>query len=344
MQKYRESISGFLCIVSFFCLLLYPILVFGQTPYEICLLRELESAGEETTVADVKLLCSELLDGRSSSSGAAKKANGKVVNDSVNNSVIKKISSFLISHNRNYVLPISYNSSVNQEPFNQQGLGLQNAEVKFQFSTKFKLAENLLSSNGNLWFGYTNLSFWQAYNKNESAPFRETNHEPEIFLDFNPGIQLGDWTNNLFRFGFVHQSNGQRGSRSRSWNRLYSTLLAEKNEWVLGLKAWYRIPENTRTDVDAGIVGDDNPDIDNFLGFGELMAKYKGENNQFELLLRNNLKGNNRLGLQVDWSFPLIEEIDGYVQFFNGYGESLIDYNDSSTRIGLGLSFSDGLL
>jgi phospholipase A1 len=62
-----------------------------------------------------------------------------------------------------------------------------------------------------------------------------------------------------------------------------------------------------------------------------------GRRHTLSLLLRNNLKSPNRNSVQVDWSFPGFDRMSGYVQFFTGYGESMIDYNHRQTTIGLGL-------
>jgi phospholipase A1 len=59
-------------------------------------------------------------------------------------------------------------------------------------------------------------------------------------------------------------------------------------------------------------------------------------------MFRNNLRiGDNVSALQLEFSFPLIERINGYVQYFVGYGESLIDYNHYTNRIGVGFLVRD---
>jgi phospholipase A1 len=246
-------------------------------------------------------------------------------------------------HKPNYILPVTYNGTPNEPPFPFGTSEVDNVEMKFQFSFKLPVAKDIFHNNGRLYFAYSNLSFWQAYNKDVSSPFRETNHEPEIFLTVDNDWKFLGMTNRSNAFGIVHQSNGRSGVLSRSWNRIYGLFLFDRGNLLLAFKPWYRIPEDEKespTDPE----GDDNPDIHKYLGYGEFYAFYKWKDQTLGMMLRNNLQRHDNKGaIQLDWTFPISRRLKGYLQYFNGYGESLIDYNSSVNRIGIGVLLTDWL-
>ena len=185
-----------------------------------------------------------------------------------------------------------------------------------------------------LWIAYTQLSFWQLYNTDDSSPFRETNYEPEILLNFRTDYKLLGLRGRFINIGFNHQSNGRSEPRSRSWNRVVANFGFERDRFVFILNTWYRIPEDE--------ADDDNPNIEDFLGYGQLNFFYIWKKNRFGLFLRNNLDfDDNKGALQLEWSFPLFRQVYGYIQYFTGYGESLLDYDASINRIGIGFILKD---
>jgi len=251
----------------------------------------------------------------------------------------------LLAHKRNYVLPLAYSNDPNDDVFEPDdsdfGTDLDHLEALFQLSIKAPIAEDLLTDEDAVFFGFTVRSFWQAYNSDISAPFRETNYEPEVFwvtpVPWN--VLGGDAA--FVELGLSHQSNGRSQLFSRSWNRIYATLGWERWRWVFALKVWYRIPEDDKDDpLDPD--GDDNPDIEDYMGNFEFLIVYRRSDHEFGTMLRNNLDTDeNRGAVQFDWTFPLHRRFRGYLQLFNGYGESLIDYDANITRVGIGILLSD---
>ncbi|HEY8239985.1 MAG TPA: phospholipase A, partial [Kiritimatiellia bacterium] len=84
-----------------------------------------------------------------------------------------------------YILPVAYGLDVSDQPLidaqGEDAAELQDTEIKFQFSFKVPVWEDMLGSRNSLYAAYTQLSMWQAYNADESSPFRDTNYEPEFF-------------------------------------------------------------------------------------------------------------------------------------------------------------------
>jgi phospholipase A1 len=128
--------------------------------------------------------------------------------------------------------------------------------------------------------------------------------------------------------GLVHQSNGRAAPLSRSWNRVYAQFGFERGNFTLLAQPWYRLSESAATD--------DNPDIQDYLGSGDLRLVYADAGHIYSALGRYSFSGR-RGGLELEWAFPLIGPLKGYLQLTTGYGESLIDYNHSQTTIGLGV-------
>ncbi len=248
----------------------------------------------------------------------------------------------LMAHKPNYILVAAHNftgydSEVYREAYDDPSIDMDDTEAQFQVSIKTPLALDVFDTF-DLYGAYTNRSFWQVYNSDISRPFRETNHEPEIWAQFSPDWKLWGFSNRVNTVGLVHQSNGRGGTLSRSWNRVYAHFVVEKDNLALSFKPWYRIPED---DDD-----DDNPDITDYLGHYELRGTYKWRDHVFSLMSRNNLEsGFSKGAVELGWSFPLgdFPYLKGYVQYFNGYGESLIDYDQYTNRIGVGFALTDFL-
>lgn len=240
----------------------------------------------------------------------------------------------ITTHHRNYLLPLSYTRTPNETAFREidDTADPDRLEMKFQFSAKFHLASDLLFGHGDLYFAYTQRSWWQAYNADASSPFRETNYEPEAFLDFDNDWHVAGWTNIGNRIAFNHQSNGRSNALSRSWNRVILTSTFINDDWAISLAPHWRIPEPADED--------DNPDIHRYMGYGDItVARRLYGDHEASLLWRGN-PDSGYMGTQLDYSWPLFGKVRGHVQYYYGYGDNLIDYDRNVHRLGLGFSLN----
>lgn len=242
----------------------------------------------------------------------------------------------LTIYKQNYILFYSYSSQPNNAPTSPNidsqvpvSYPLDNKDMKFQISLK----GHLLGVNKQaLWFGYTQLSFWQFYDTKHSTPFRESNYEPELIYSYRPEkLSLGSGvTASFLNAGLVHQSNGQSLPRSRGWTRVYIQAGLERDFGANGRLAllprvWKRLSLG-------------NPDIARYLGHGDIELRYCYGQGVYSFIKKLHSH-------ELDLAFPIpklfgvqIMDTNLQVQYFNGYGESLIDYNQNHHTFGLGLS------
>ena len=230
--------------------------------------------------------------------------------------------------------------------------GYRHAETKIQLSVRTKLAKGLLKSGDkdeddqdSVWFGYTQQSYWQLFSPSISRPFRSTDHEPELIYVYPHQIALpGGWNYRLSGLGLVHQSNGQSNPLSRSWNRVYLMGAAEKilgpdSSLQLQARVWDRLRESSGSD--------DNPGIENYVGRAELTGTWQiNHANTLGITLRHSLRSQARGSTRIDWlmapsASPTYTGLRYHVQFFSGYGDSLIDYNQRRNVLSVGLSLVD---
>ena len=219
-------------------------------------------------------------------------------------------------------------------------------ETRIQLSVRTKLAQGLLTDGprrDSLWFGYTQQSYWQVFTPAISRPFRSTDHEPEFVYVYPSTANLpGGWRLRYTGLGLVHQSNGQSLPLSRSWNRVYLMAGAEHGQnFTLQGRLWRRIPENG--------AGDDNPGIGDHIGRAELAATWNvNASNTLALTLRHSLRSAHKGSARLEWLMPVdskspspLGNLRFHVQLFNGYGDTLLDYNRRRTVLGMGLSLVD---
>jgi len=251
----------------------------------------------------------------------------------------------LSSYKPVYVLPVNWSSAPNLAPFrsdrsappNPEPIALNAVECKFQFSFKTKVVQGLFKNTGDIWVAYTQNSRWQVYNSDLSRPFRETNFEPEVMVVFPMNLRLLGLRMRMLSAGLNHQSNGGSDPYSRSWNRLIAQVGIERGRCTVLLRPWWRFPEGDRKD--------DNPGITGLVGNGELIFIYQHRSHVISAQLRSAFvdapfKGGS---VQGDRSFTISGHLKAHLQVFNGYGESLLDYDHRQTTIGLGVSLLDWL-
>ena len=191
--------------------------VMAQTAEELqaCMVRQMTLAPGNTTIDQLRNQCAELLAEQAGPTGQAALEQldteirpGDVPADesTAPTAPERRFGSELAildnpfaitAHRPNYWLFAAYNSNINEEPFEREfdrEVNIDHVESKFQISLKFPIARGLFDGRANIMGAYTNRSFWQLYNS-DSAPFRETNHEPELWVSLLNDWEVFGWRN-----------------------------------------------------------------------------------------------------------------------------------------------------
>jgi outer membrane phospholipase A len=215
-------------------------------------------------------------------------------------------------------------------------------EIKFQLSLKYQLTPDNFSSNqtlntisNNWYFGYTQKSFWSI--QESSEPFRETNFAPEFFKE----ITFNDWNNDKYlkavRFGlFRHESTGEDGEDSHGWNTSYIEPIYKFGNFSVAPKLW--VPALFQSKSDAA---PDNEDIFDYYGYGELKVFYKQSPKIFHSMMYRRGNKSDRYGFRWQTDYALKNDFWNpkvFVQYWAGNGESLIDYDNRTYGLVVGLS------
>ena len=201
----------------------------------------------------------------------------------------------------------------------------RNSDVKFQISVSQRLTKSKLPFDSYLFLQYTQKAFWNVFQA--SLPMRD--------LNFNPGIGLGHLIirkNKYIGKAYVmveHESNGRDSIENRSWNKLTlgAAVLLNKN-WEVQFKGWIPV-----------IDGKENDDILKYNGIFQVAANYRTDNRRLNLglILTNRLTWFS-FNTQVELSYKFNNNENQYffVQYYNGYGENLLEYNQFKSILRVG--------
>ncbi len=159
---------------------------------ETCLTEMLMQSGDSTTVGEIRARCAQRTQAELPDEEVIQPT---VVSDRLEQDRKQVFQPFtLMAHKPNYFLAAAHNSKgYDPELFREQYLDpsieFDDTEAQFQISLKAPLWVDLFDKV-DIYAAYTNRSFWQVYSSEMSSPFRETNHEPEVWVQFTPSWEI----------------------------------------------------------------------------------------------------------------------------------------------------------
>ena len=200
-----------------------------------------------------------------------------------------------------------------------------NSDVKFQLSISQRLTKSKLPFDSYLFIQYTQKAFWDVFR--ESLPMRD--------LNFNPGIGLGHLIirhNKYIGKAYLmleHESNGRDSIDSRSWNKItLSCALVLNDNWETQFKTWIPI-----------IDGENNKDILKYNGIFQFAVNYRTCNKRLQigaLITQRKAWFGFNTQPELSYKFNKRENQFFFIQYYNGYGENLLEYNQYKNMLRVG--------
>lgn len=247
------------------------------------------------------------------------------------NLFLPRFSNYIALFRPSYVLPFYYTKSPDYavyEGYIPDNQTLKHEEFKAQLSVYLPLVKNLFyNKNVSINVSYTQLIYWQLYT--HSPWFRETNYEPNVALRFR-------MVRNMFgEISLDHQSNGRGGNMERSWNRVIGTLEFSTENFFAQINGWFLVFTGASTHLY-------NPHIAWYLGYDKIILSYRLFKKLVLSVEANNIESGYKRGFFMFTGFyPFTTKFGAYLQYFNGYGQSLIEYNHRTQSFGIGFALND---
>lgn len=216
-------------------------------------------------------------------------------------------------------------------------------QIKFKVSFKYDLL--IPSKENKIYFAYTQFAFWDIYKP--SAPMRELDFTPMLFYqrtfhknqaakaDFISGF-------NYIRIGYLHQSDGKSDSTNRSLFKLFIhasyKIENNRNNSCFKIKTFELHPQAWIWNMLAS----QNSNIADYQGYGQLISILNFDFNRlstedvYPLTLNTVIipaKKTTSIVANISVN-PFIKNVHTawipniYFQYWNGYGESLINYDN----------------
>jgi len=219
--------------------------------------------------------------------------------------------------------------------------GHHEVKARFQFSFKYRVLDeeskvvSTLPLLKNLFIGYTQTSLWEL--DSDSYPFEDSSYRPGWFIDHYVKND-SPFLPSFVRAGYEHESNGQDGPASRTLGTFF--VWPFWNMELAGRPFIFAPKMFAYTSRD-----DENPDIADYRSYVDVLMRYGGEQH-WSASMTYRFSKENYSGTFVEFSQPLRKSKDGftggyvYIQLFEGYGETLLAYNeqrDVQLRLGLAI-------